>query len=278
MASNALDKVEVVSVVGYAGDRTEVAMQAVGPLSDELSLHLDLPYVELEKTMRAGIASDLPTVLDEAKWTMEMARDGLNGVFARGKVPITVTARCALSIATLPTALMYHPDAVVVWLDAHGDLNTPETSASGYIGGMALAAGLGLWDSGYGAGLRPENLILAGTRALDAAESAYIQGNGVAVYVPGDGDAKWQEITAFASGRPVYIHLDVDAFDPDDLPGEYAEPSGLKKAELQAMLAHLSAISTVVGVEIAEFEPRSTIELVKGSMTLLECMKALFPE
>ena len=51
---------------------------------------------------------------------------------------------------TLPAALRNRPDARVLWLDAHGDYNTPETSGSGYLGGMCLAAATGEWDAGLG--------------------------------------------------------------------------------------------------------------------------------
>ena len=58
------------------------------------------------------------------------------------------SARSALT--TLPTALRHRPEAKVLWLDAHGDFNTPDTTPSGYLGGMALAGACGQWDAGLG--------------------------------------------------------------------------------------------------------------------------------
>ena len=53
-------------------------------------------------------------------------------------------------MTTLPTVLRHVPEARVVWLDAHGDFNTPATTPSGFLGGMCLAAACGRWDAGLG--------------------------------------------------------------------------------------------------------------------------------
>ena len=60
-----------------------------------------------------------------------------------------LAADCSMSMTTLPTALRHQPEARVLWLDAHGDFNTPDTTPSGYLGGMCLAAA-GEWDAGLG--------------------------------------------------------------------------------------------------------------------------------
>jgi arginase family enzyme len=56
---------------------------------------------------------------------------------------------------TLPVMARYHPDALVVWFDAHGDLNTPESTTTDYLGGLALSGPVGMWESGLGSGDRP---------------------------------------------------------------------------------------------------------------------------
>jgi len=276
MGMNSTDTVELISVVGFVGDRTNAGMLEVGPLSDELSLHLDVPYVELETSTKAGLSEDWQEVLGLAAPTFELARDGLQSAFDRGKTPVLVTARCALSVVTLPVALKFHPDAVVLWFDAHGDMHTPETSTSGYLGGMPVAAALGEWDGGYGAGLKPENLILVGARELDEAEARYISANNIAQYKVGDGITKWQDILQAVAGRPVYIHIDVDAFDPSEVPGEYVCPNGLTKAEVMELLSYVNQVARIAGVEIAEFQPKTPSESIKGALVLIECMRALF--
>ena len=56
---------------------------------------------------------------------------------------------------TLPVMARYHPDGLVVWFDAHGDLNTPESTTTNYLGGLALSGPVGMWESGLGSGDRP---------------------------------------------------------------------------------------------------------------------------
>src|SRR5690606_15495336 len=91
----------------------------------------------------------------------------IDDVLSGGRTPISAITRCAVALATQPVVLRHRPDAVVVWLDAHGDLNVPADTGTGYLGGMALSGPLGWWDSGLGAGLPAEQAILVGARDLD---------------------------------------------------------------------------------------------------------------
>ena len=74
--------------------------------------------------------------------------DALTG----GRFPILTSSDCSICITTLPAVARLRPDAVVLWLDAHPDFNDPETTQSGFLGGMCLAAACGAWDAGLGAG------------------------------------------------------------------------------------------------------------------------------
>ena len=81
----------------------------------------------------------------------------------------------------------------VLWLDAHGDLNTPQTSPSGNVHGMPLAAARGLWSEVRKEGLRlpaidPEHVALVGVRSLDPGEQALVRDLGIAVYTVSDLD------------------------------------------------------------------------------------------
>ena len=73
-----------------------------------------------------------------------------------------LAADCSVSVTTLPAVSRNRPDARILWLDAHGDYNTPGTSGSGYLGGMCLAAATGEWDAGLGEALPAERVVLAG--------------------------------------------------------------------------------------------------------------------
>lgn len=121
----------------------------------------------------------------------------------------------------------------VVWIDAHSDINTPETSPSGNVHGMPLAALLGLGPEplsnlfGYAPKIAPENTVLIGVRDIDSAERANIKRAGVGeVYTMRDIDERGMrtvvEEALRAAGRGTagyHVSLDMDWIDPEDAPG-----------------------------------------------------------
>jgi arginase family enzyme len=172
-------------------------------------------------------------------------------IFAADDVPVTALTRCAVALATLPVVARYHPDALVVWFDAHGDLNTPESSTTGFLGGLALSGPMGLWDSGLGSGVEPANVVLGGARDLDPFERRLID-DGVVRHVPVGPDLL-TVLDAAVGNRPVYFHLDCDVLEPGLVPTDYRVPNGMTFDELASVATRL-AENRVVGVEIAEFE------------------------
>jgi arginase family enzyme len=145
----------------------------------------------------------------------------------------------------------YHPDALVVWFDAHGDLNPPESSPTGFIGGLALSGPVGLWDSGLGSGIAPAKVVLGGARDLDPFERRLID-DGVVRNIA-VGPAMLEDLDAAVGDRPVYFHLDCDVLEPGLVPTDYRVPGGLTLDELARVAMRLAA-NHVVGVEVAEFE------------------------
>ncbi|MFD1623533.1 arginase family protein [Azospirillum griseum] len=163
----------------------------------------------------------------------------------------TVMGRCAAALATLPVVAQRHPDACVVWFDAHGDVNTPGAADVGYLGGMVVSAACGLWDSGLGAGLALDRVVLVAARDLDPPEQALIA-SGALRHLPVGPDLPARLAEAVA-GRPVYVHLDVDSLDAGLVPSEYQVADGLPFADLHAACKGL-ADQRLIGLEIAEFE------------------------
>jgi arginase family enzyme len=161
--------------------------------------------------------------------------------------PVLVAAQCSIALATLPVLAARDPGAVVVWLDAHGDFNTPATSASGYLGGMPLAAACGLWDAGHGAGLDPARVVLSDARDLDPAERAALDRAGVRRVAPA-------KVAAAVRGRRVFLHLDLDILDPSVMAAAVPAPGGLTLDELAGVLRGLAGAATVVGVQVTAFE------------------------
>ncbi len=155
--------------------------------------------------------------------------DALGG----GDVPVLLAAECSVALTTLPTALRHRPDARVLWLDAHGDFNTPDTTPSGYLGGMALAGACGLWDAGLGGGDRCRRAGGARRRARPRRAPSARRWRASAVTVIGASPVETLVAVKNAlDGAPVYVHLDLDVLDPEQFPAQFPAPGGLPPEKL----------------------------------------------
>lgn len=236
---------------GRAGDRNGLAGPGARLMAQVIAERLAVPVenvCEEQPFLNAPWDQELAAAFDD----MGALAKRLDQVFQIGQVPVTALTRCAAAIATLPVVIRHNPEACVVWFDAHADLNTPQTSSSGYLGGMALSGPAGLWKSGLGAGLSVNNIVLVGARDMDACELALVESGRVKLVPPGV--ASWQDALAQAvHGRPVYVHLDCDVLEPGIVPTEYRVPGGLSLEDLRGACAALAQMD-VVGLEIAEFQ------------------------
>lgn len=142
----------------------------------------------------------------------------------------------------------------IVWFDAHGDFNTPDTTLSGYLGGMPLACvcGRGLATLRSAAGLSQPidetRVTLVGTRDLDPPEKALLDTTPVRI-VPPDAVEHFQ-----AASQPTYLHFDMDAIDPRVAPGvNYPSPGGLVPET--AVQAARQVRPHLVGLALAAINP-----------------------
>jgi arginase len=236
---------------GPAGDRNDLgipgAMALATAIAHRLSLPLDVvgrPKPAMNQQWKAELEAAEPDLLKLATH--------LSGQLAAGCKPITVLNRCAASIATVPRVLAQHPDACVVWLDAHADLNTPASSSSGYLGGLALSGPAGLWESGFGSGLALENIVLVGARDLDPFEIELVA-SGKVQLIKADSLNPSQDITRAVAGRPVYIHLDCDVLEPGIVPTDFRVGGGFSLQSLNSIFSALAG-AHILGLEIAEFQ------------------------
>lgn len=127
----------------------------------------------------------------------------------------------------------------VIWLDAHGDLNTPETSPSGNEWGMPLRM---LLDEAV---VDPQDVALVGARNLDPPEIEYLASSGV-----DDSVAR-----ALAGVERVYVALDLDVLDPSAAQVFMPEPEGPSLEELEATLRGIAGRTTVVGMGVTGMRP-----------------------
>lgn len=201
-----------------------------------------------------------PTDGEPAEWDVELASAlpaltamsrHVDDLLAAGRSPVNANNVCSVALATIPAVARHRPDAVVVWFDAHPDLHTPSTTASGYLGGLALAGPLGLWDSGLGSGLVAQQTVLVGIRDIDTAERDVLARGEIAVVAVGEDMA--ERLRDAVAGRPVYVHIDCDVLQPGQVPLDYEVDEGMTLSQLRACMAAL-AENEVVGIEIGELE------------------------
>ncbi|MCW7538068.1 arginase family protein [Aquabacterium sp. A7-Y] len=235
---------------GRAGDRNPRAMAGARRLGEALTRRLGLEtrtVGEPQEPLGLGWRAEL----DAAHGSLRQLATHCDTALARGHRLLTVLNRCACALATLPAVARHWPDARIVWFDAHADSNTPETSSSGYLGGLVLTGAAGLWDSGLGAGLRLSQVVLVGARDIDPAEQALIDAGSLQFVPPGEDLV--ERLRAAVGAHPVYVHLDCDVLEPGIVPTEYQVPGGLSLEQLAAASKVLAA-QELIGLEIAEFE------------------------
>jgi arginase len=166
----------------------------------------------------------------------------------RGTFPIIFAADCTSAIGAAK-GLLSADGLGIVWFDAHGDFNTPETSPSGFLGGMPLAmlVGRGRQDLIEGVGLTPlreADIILTDARDLDPGERLALQNSAVR-HVPDLRDL----LTVPLPDKPLYVHLDVDVVNSDDMPAtSYAARGGPSLDETAAVIRRVARDGRVVGL------------------------------
>lgn len=258
---------------GRVGDHNDLAIPGARSIGEHLSKLFGLAAVSIGHPEPA-LNKDWRTELDHALPTLQAIQQHFKDILAKGAKPLSATSRCAASLATLPVMSAFHKGVCIVWFDAHADLNTPASTTSGYLGGLALSGPAGLWDSGLGAGTAFEDLVLVGQRDLDPFEVELIESGKVCHIPPGASLA--ENLRLAIAGRAVYVHLDCDVLEPGIVPTDYVHPNGLTLEDLQSACEVLAECE-VVGLEIAEFQnswvvdgpPVSPEPLLQSLMPLL---------
>jgi arginase len=243
-------RVGLTHFAGRAGDHNDLAMIGSRELASALVARLAVDATVIGKPEPA-LSLGWEAELSAATPTLRAMADRMDEVFRSGLTPVTASSRCAVALATLPVVTAHRPDAVVVWFDAHADLNTPDSTSTGYLGGLALSGPLGHWNSGLGSGLERGNAVLVGARDFDPPEQRLIDDHTVALVKVGPSMA--DELRRVVAGRPVYVHIDCDVLDAGTVPTDYLVADGMTLDDLRAS-AEVLAESDLVGIEIGELE------------------------
>jgi arginase len=197
-----------------------------------------------------GDAQKRMSVLYEplAQWVEQAVRDG--------KRPVSVAGDCCATIGVLAGLQRAGVQPALLWLDAHGDFNTWETSPSGFIGGMPLAMLVGRGDQtmpeAVGLQALPETrVVLTDARDLDPPEKVALD----ASQVQRIGD--WRAVLKSERlNGPLYVHFDSDIVNPKDAPAQgYATAGGPSAVEMREFLGELAHTKDIVAVSMCAWSP-----------------------
>jgi arginase len=232
---------------GRTSDRTDGAGQGAEALARLLGGRM-IGHAE------PGRPRDWSEDLPDARPVLEAAAAELSAALDQAELPVLTASDCSISIATLPTVAARIPGLRILWIDAHGDFNSPDTTPSGFLGGMCLAAACGRWDAGWPETVDPATVHFLGVRELDPGEREDVERAGIRTGVPEDG--------------PVYVHLDVDGLDPDVMPVQFPVPGGLGLDEVRDALAALADAGRLVGIEVTALEDPAQAETVASLLPI----------
>jgi arginase len=223
-------------------------------------------FTHVRETMEPGDGS--ARFLTEIRETCERISEQVRNATESGLTPLVLGGDHSLALGTVGGLASIHGPGAVLWFDAHGDMNTPQTTPSGNVHGMPLAALLGLAGVGFESNswplpaLSPERVALIGTRSIDPGEREAIKETGVAVYTISDIDRRGvepvlREALERVSGAPfVHVSVDLDLVDPDVAPGVGSPVrGGLSYREAHLAMELVAESGLLTSLELVEVNP-----------------------
>jgi len=206
----------------------------------------------------------LPQIKDTCLHIAELVAEAAGD----GSVPIVLGGDHSVALGTLGGLNRAHGPGGVIWIDAHGDLNSPETSPSGNVHGMVLAAALGLagdrfrgdgWDL---PALVPSRVALLGVRSLDEGERELLKELDALVFTMSDVDRLGVEhavrdaLAHVAGPGFVHVSLDLDVVDPDIAPGVGTPVrGGLNYREAHLAMELIAESGQATALDVVEVNP-----------------------
>ena len=214
-------------------------------------------------------------------------REKVGAIAREGLFPLVLGGDHSIAMGTVAGLVDARGDVGVLWVDAHGDINTPETSPSGNVHGMPVATILG--KSGLGARLgwttrsvSPRRVVLFGTRTLDAGERSVIRDLGVRMFTMSEIDQRGvtacveEAISLLGGPGGIHISFDIDAVDPLEAPGVGTPwPGGLTYREAHLAMELLAASGEVTSMEVVEVNPIADHENRTGKLAAELILSAL---
>lgn len=251
------------SAIRYAGviERLEKLNYKIRDLGD---LNIKRP------TAREELEEDQPLRnLKQVVETNEQLAKMINKEVENGHFPLVFGGDHSIAIGSLAGIARHYDNLGVIWYDAHGDLNSGDTSPTGNIHGMPLAASLGLGHEqltnvfDYSPKIKPENIVIIGARDLDPPEKELIRELDLNVYTMHEIDRMgmpevMEEAITYLKDRTdgVHLSLDLDGLDPTDAPGVGTPViGGLTYRESHLAMEMLAEANIITSAEFVEVNP-----------------------
>jgi arginase len=185
---------------------------------------------------------------------------------AGGELPLLLSGDCHLTLGMVAALQARGARVGLLWLDAHGDLNTPDVDPGAYLDGQGLAMVLGrCWRAATGtvpgsAPLPEEQVVLVGARDLDPPELAALDGSALRWLRPEQARDPAAVDDALAALAPrvdvVHLHVDLDVYDPSIAPANgYAAPDGLSAADVLRIARRAAAAAPLGSATLASYDP-----------------------
>ena len=224
----------------------------------------DLGDIVIDNT---ALSSSSIKNLDQIIETSENVFVELTRSISPGDKVLSVGGDHSMAIGTIFVSTARFSDLSLIWIDAHADCNSPQTSPTGNVHGMPLSTVLGdsLFSKFDHIPVKKENVILIGIKDVDEAEWEYLKENKITYYTIDDIVEKgmgeiWAEIDHKIGLRPLHVSMDIDGLDYDIAPGTgIVNNGGINYREIKYLVKKIST-KNLVAVDIAEINPLNDIE------------------
>jgi arginase len=223
----------------------------------------NIPVPVRDTLPEAGGMSFLPSVVQACELIYQQGQKAV----ADGCIPLFIGGDHSIAVGTAG-GVTHHAPAGLLWIDAHGDFNTPESSPSGNIHGMPLAALMGLGTPELvnlgrpGTKLKSSDVILIGARDLDIAERALLKESRIGIYTMREIDERGiatvvnEALTRLAHLSRIHVSLDMDSLDPMEAPGVGTPVTGgLTYREAHLLMEILADTGCVGSIDVVEINP-----------------------
>jgi arginase len=247
------------SALRYAGLAERI--ESLGLSVDDLgNISVEIPEIA---TMQDQHARYLPEILGAcARLGAEVERAA-----REDRVPLVLGGDHSIAMGTLAGMHAAHGPGAVLWVDAHGDLNRPDTSPSGNVHGMPLAAAIGacnfsLEGLGEAPWVEPGRVVVIGARQLDPGEKQLIESLGICVLTMTEVDRRGiasvmhEALSIVQGSRFVHVSFDVDVLDPEIAPGVGTPVrGGLTYREAHLAMELVAESGMLTSMEVVEVNP-----------------------